>query len=125
MKKLNGVIIVGLFFALIHFSSTLKAQTRVETIDQLQNEVGYSVGRSVYLGNGVYRASVYLISNGKCKGRGRKCKQCAGCCNSGYVEFDAQGRIISITNNVDDNCNSIPPTTGQMYYDSEGDWIQN
>lgn len=122
MKKLNGVIIVGLFFALIHFSSTLKAQTRVETVDQLQKEVGYSVGRSVYLGNGVYRASVYLISKDTCKG---KCKQCPGCCNSGYVDFDEQGRIISITNNVDDNCNSIPPTTGQMYYDSEGDWIQN
>mgnify|MGYP001045003883 CR=1 FL=1 len=125
MKKVNVVMNVGLFFGLIYFSSTLKAQTRVETISQLQNEVGYSVGRSVYLGNGVYRASVYLISDEKCKGQGKKCKRCPGCCNSGYVDFDEQGRIISITNNVDDACSSTTPNTGQMYYDSEGDWIQN
>ena len=120
MKKLTVIIL-----AILGFTVCTSAQTHVDNLTMLQAQ-GYSLGQGTFLGyiNGhnVYRAN--FTTNDRCKGKKKRCRQCPGCCNSGYVDYDETERIISTTNTVDGNtCTSITPIIGQMYYDADGDYI--
>lgn len=113
MKKLLFSLL--LFFAVsFGFSQT---EQRVATITEL-NSLGYTLGEPVFIGNingvDVYRAE--YATNGKCKGKRIWCRQCAGCCNSGYVDYDSTERVLSVqVNNIN----------GQLYYYTETleDWF--
>ncbi|GIV29116.1 MAG: hypothetical protein KatS3mg028_0182 [Bacteroidia bacterium] len=106
MKK--SIILVGL----ISFSLSYKSQeVRISTTEQLTG-LGYTVNTQnavivgTYNGLNVYRTD--YVTNGRCKGKGRWfCKQCAGCCRSGYVDYDETGRILNV---------KVDGQTGQLFY---------
>jgi len=114
MKELGLKLITGIFL----FNIKVKSQEQlVDNLRLLQN-IGYTVNTSeaVVIGNvnghTIYRTSI--TTNVRCKGN-RKftfCKQCPGCCNFGYVDYDKTGKIYGV--NVDGQ-------RGQLFYDQSLD----
>jgi hypothetical protein len=115
MKKLGLTLIMGFFL----FNIKVKSQEQmVNNLSMLQN-IGYTVNTSeaVVIGNvnghTIYRTNYATF--GKCKGNKKIrlfCKNCPGCCNSGYVDYDETGRIYGV--NVDGQ-------RGQLFYDQSLD----
>lgn len=104
--------------------NTSSNKQRVTTTSELQS-LGYRMGDAVFIGeiNGVkvYRAN--FSENSRCKGKGKRCKQCPGCCNTGYIDFDEFGTILSVTGGVCGENKIIE--NGQMYHNAEGEtWIK-
>lgn len=110
MRKVVKVIII------VTFMSGVQALTKAQEVMVTQLETLQSIGYSVNVqdaviigntnGHTIYRTS--YVTNGRCKGKGRWfCKQCAGCCRSGYVDYDETGKIYKV--NVDGQ-------NGQLFY---------
>ncbi len=111
MKKVL-ILKTGLVFSCFYSKSQ---EVRISTTEQLQS-IGYTVNTAnavivgTYNGLNVYRTE--YVTNGRCKGKRWFCKQCAGCCRSGYVDYDETGRILNV---------KVDGQTGQLFYlQSEG-----
>lgn len=110
LKIMKKVIIGAIMVMGISFTSKSQ-EVMVNTTEMLQR-IGYTINTSDAVivgqanGHTIYRTN--YITNGRCKGKGRWfCKQCPGCCRSGYVDYDETGRIYSV--NVDGQ-------NGQLFY---------
>lgn len=105
----------------------LNAQTqRVSKTNQLQ-DLGYSIGTPLFVGNihGVKMYRAPFAGDGfKMKPNGR-CVKGVGCCAKGFVDFDETGTIHFFRAKLGEVCDNGKDVNGQMYYNNEGEiWIE-